>query len=91
MLYHPSVNGYQNDEANFDYVEVLIQNNEGIKLKAWLHEKDLINKKTILFFHGNAGNLANRKLNKSERAVKRPVTRGGTFELRIVTVIVATC
>ena len=66
LLYHPSVNGYQNDEANFDYVEVLIQNNEGIKLKAWLHEKDLINKKTILFFHGNAGNLANRNYKLNE-------------------------
>ena len=38
------------DKINFDYEEIFIQNNQGIKLKAWLHEKDLINKKTILFF-----------------------------------------
>ena len=66
LLYHPSVNGYQGDEINFDYEEVFIKNNEGIKLKAWLHKKDLINKKTILFFHGNAGNLTNRNYKLNE-------------------------
>jgi fermentation-respiration switch protein FrsA (DUF1100 family) len=45
---------------------VFIKNNEGIKLKAWLHKKDLINKKTILFFHGNAGNLTNRNYKLNE-------------------------
>ena len=66
LLYHPSVNGYQGDETKFDYEEVFIQNSEGIKLKAWLHKKDLINKKTILFFHGNAGNLTNRNYKLNE-------------------------
>ena len=66
LLYHPSVNGYQADEINFDYKEIFIQNKEGIKLKAWLHEKDLINKKTIIFFHGNAGNLRNRNYKLNE-------------------------
>jgi fermentation-respiration switch protein FrsA (DUF1100 family) len=66
LLYHPSVNGYQGDEINFDYKEVFIQNKEGIKLKSWLHEKDLINKKTIIFFHGNAGNLSNRNYKLNE-------------------------
>ena len=66
LLYHPSVNGYQGDETKFDYEEVFIQNSEGIKLKAWLHKKDLINKKTILFFHGNAGNLSNRNYKLNE-------------------------
>ena len=50
LLYDPSVNGYQGNEINFDYEEIFIQNKERIKLKAWLHEKDLINKKTIVFF-----------------------------------------
>ena len=31
LLYHPSVNGYQGDEINFDYEEVFIKNNEGRK------------------------------------------------------------
>lgn len=66
LLYHPSVNGYQGDKINFDYEEVFIENKEGIKLKAWLHKKDLINKKTILFFHGNAGNLSNRNYKLNE-------------------------
>ena len=66
LLYHPSVDGYQGDEINFDYKEVFIQNKKGIKLKAWLHKKDLINKKTILFFHGNAGNLSNRNYKLNE-------------------------
>jgi fermentation-respiration switch protein FrsA (DUF1100 family) len=66
LLYDPLVNGYQEDEINFDYKEIFIQNKEGIKLKAWLHEKDLINKKTIIFFHGNAGNLKNRNYKLNE-------------------------
>ena len=66
LLYHPSVNGYQGDKINFDYEEVFIKNNEGIELKAWLHKKDLINKKTILFFHGNAGDLSNRNYKLNE-------------------------
>jgi|TARA_B100001093_G_scaffold272898_1_gene260790 fermentation-respiration switch protein FrsA (DUF1100 family) len=66
LLYHPSVNSYQDDKVSFDYEEVFIKNNEGIKLKGWLHKKDLINKKTILFFHGNAGNLSNRNYKLNE-------------------------
>ncbi len=68
LLYHPSINSYQSDKINFDYEEIFIQNNEEIKLKAWLHEKDLINKKTILFFHGNAGDLSNRNYKLNELA-----------------------
>jgi len=66
LLYLPLVNGHQEDEINFDYKEIFIQNKEGIKLKAWMHEKDLINKKTIIFFHGNAGNLRNRNYKLNE-------------------------
>ena len=68
LLYHPSINSYQSDKINFDYEEIFIQNNQGIKLKAWLHEKDLINKKTIFFFHGNAGDLSNRNYKLNELA-----------------------
>lgn len=52
-------------KINFYYNEVKIITNDGIKLKAWFHEKDLINKKTLIFFHGNEGLLNNRnyKLN----------------------------
>jgi hypothetical protein len=66
LLYHPSENNYQGDKINFDYQEVFIEVEENIKLRSWFIKKDLKNFKTILFFHGNAGNLTNRihKLNE---------------------------
>ena len=65
LLYHPFENNYNTDEANFSYEEIFIPSSEGKKLKAWLHEKDFKQKKTLVFFHGNAGDLRNRiyKLN----------------------------
>ena len=66
LLYHPSENNYQGDSINFNYQEVLIEVDENIKLKSWVIKKDLKNYKTILYFHGNAGDLTNRvhKLNE---------------------------
>ena len=65
LLYHPSENNYTSEKANFNYEEVYIPTSDGKKLKAWFHKKDLKQKKTMIFFHGNAGNLSNRiyKLN----------------------------
>ena len=65
LLYHPFENNYNTEEANFSYEEIFIPTSDGKKLKAWFHKKDLKKKKTLLFFHGNAGNLTNRiyKLN----------------------------
>jgi len=66
LLYHPSENNYLNDKISFNYKEIFIETDEDIKLKSWFIEKDLEKFKTILFFHGNAGNLFNRvyKLNE---------------------------
>ncbi len=66
LLYHPFENNYQNDKINFDYEEIFIEVNKEIKLKAWFINKDIKRKKTLIFFHGNAGDLTNRvhKLNK---------------------------
>ena len=66
LLYHPSENNYSNDKINFSYEEIFIEADENIKLKSWFIEKDLKKFKTILLFHGNAGNLFNRvyKLNE---------------------------
>jgi fermentation-respiration switch protein FrsA (DUF1100 family) len=66
LLYNPSENNYLNDKINFNYKEIFIETDKKIKLKSWFIEKDLKNFKTILFFHGNAGNLFNRvhKLNE---------------------------
>ena len=66
LLYHPSENNYQNDEVEFNYEEVNIEVENEIQLKSWLINKDLKKLKTLLIFHGNAGDLSNRiyKLNE---------------------------
>jgi len=66
LLYHPSENNYLDEKINFNYQEIFIRTDEDIKLKSWFIEKDLEKFKTILLFHGNAGNLFNRvyKLNE---------------------------
>ena len=66
LLYHPSENNYLNDKISFSYKEIFIETDKNIKLKSWFIEKDLEKFKTILLFHGNAGNLFNRvyKLNE---------------------------
>jgi len=66
LLYHPNENNYSGDQLSVPIEKVKINTEDNIELLAWFHEKDLINNKTILFFHGNAGNLENRiyKLNQ---------------------------
>ena len=66
LLYHPSENNYTGDEIQFEYKEVFIEVDKDIKLKSWFLEKNLKKYKTILYFHGNAGDLTNRvhKLNE---------------------------
>ncbi|MDC0477057.1 alpha/beta hydrolase [Pelagibacteraceae bacterium] len=66
LLYHPSENNYLNNEITFNYEEIFIETEKNIKLKSWFIKKDLNKFKTILIFHGNAGNLFNRvyKLNE---------------------------
>ena len=59
LLYHPSENNYAGDEIQFEYKEVFIEVDKDIKLKSWFLEKDLKKYKTILYFHGNAGDLTN--------------------------------
>mgnify|MGYP001257651448 CR=1 FL=1 len=66
LLYLPSENNYLDDKASFKHEEYFIKVEENIELKSWLIKKDLKKYKTLLFFHGNAGNLSNRvyKLNR---------------------------
>ena len=66
LLYLPKENNYQGDTIEFEYNEVFIEVEQGIKIKSWYLEKDAKKLKTIIFFHGNAGDLSNRihKLNK---------------------------
>jgi len=69
LLYHPSVlSNFSQETAGLGlehkFEKIKIEVNKDIYLNGWLHIKD-IKKKTILFLHGNAGNLDNRiyKLN----------------------------
>ena len=66
LLYLPTENNYLDDPIKFKYKEFFLEVDKSIKLRSWLIEKDLKKYKTLLFFHGNAGNLFNRsyKLNK---------------------------
>ena len=66
LLYLPSENNYLDDEIQFDFKEVFIEVESDLKLKSWIIEKDFKKYKTLVFFHGNAGNLSNRtyKLNQ---------------------------
>ena len=69
LLYHPAENNYQNDTIQFNHQEIFIKVNDEIKLKSWIINKDLKNFKTLVFFHGNAGDLSNRiyKLNELDK------------------------
>ena len=66
FLYHPYKNNYlRGEKLNVDFKEISVPSTEGINLKAWFY-KNPQNKYTVLFFHGNAGELGNRiyKLNE---------------------------
>ena len=68
LLYHPTVNSYNEINNLIPKIEkVNIPTSDNHKLLGWFHKKD-ISKKTILFFHGNAGSLEDRiyKLNHFE-------------------------
>lgn len=65
LLYHPNFNNHVTGDGLVHSIEKInIKTEDNIDLKGWFHLKDL-KKKTILFFHGNAGTLDSRiyKLN----------------------------
>ena len=65
LLYYPNFNSHLTGEGLIHSFEnINIKTKDNINLKGWFHLKDP-EKKTILFFHGNAGTLDNRiyKLN----------------------------
>ena len=68
LLYHPSENNYSDDQLTVTIEKVKITTEDNLELLAWYHEKDIINSKTILYLHGNAGSLENRihKINNFE-------------------------
>ena len=68
FMYHPDVKNSDDVQINFNYKEVFIESEKNILLKSWFSFSDT-NKKTILFFHGNAGTLDARiyKLNELKK------------------------
>ena len=65
LLYHLNFSNHVTGDGLIHSIEKInIKTEDNIDLKGWFHLKDL-KKKTILFFHGNAGTLDNRiyKLN----------------------------
>ena len=66
FLYHPYQNNHlRGEKLNPEVKEVFVPSTEGITLKSWFY-KNPKNTYTVLFFHGNAGELGNRiyKLNE---------------------------
>ena len=64
LLYHPNENNYLDENKLTHKIEKVFVKSDN-KLIGWYHFKDR-KYKTLLFFHGNAGNLQNRiyKLNE---------------------------
>jgi fermentation-respiration switch protein FrsA (DUF1100 family) len=64
-MYHPNENNYFGDKLEVEIEKVKITTSDNINLLGWFHNKNLKKFKTIVYFHGNAGNLDNRiyKLN----------------------------
>ena len=65
LMYHPNENNYFGDKLEVEVQNISIKTADNIDLLGWFHKKNLKKFKTILYFHGNAGNLENRihKLN----------------------------
>ena len=68
FMYHPNVNSYNLAPIRFTYEKVKIPSENNITLESWHSFKSNQNK-TLVFFHGNAGNLNNRiyKLNELDK------------------------
>ena len=60
MVYHPARElAGTPDQAGLAYQDVYIRTSDGVKINAWFVPADDA-KGTILFFHGNAGNISHR-------------------------------
>ncbi len=60
LMYYPQYGNYDATQTPDNFQEVLIRVNDKLKIKGWLHKKNFANKKTVLYFHGNAGTINDR-------------------------------
>ena len=60
LLYHPNENNYSNDKLTSHLKKIKVRTKDNIELEAWFHNKNSNDYKTILFLHGNTGDLENR-------------------------------
>ena len=76
LLYHPNINSRSNYELNHKVNEILITSYYDII--SWHYKKNK-NYKTLVFFHGNSGNLSNRiyKLNELSKIDTFVKTKSG--------------
>jgi len=67
-MYRPDINNHDLTPITFQFEKVKIPSGNNIELNSWFSLKDP-KKKTLVFFHGNAGNLRNRiyKLNEIDK------------------------
>lgn len=68
LMYRPDINNHDLTPIVFQFEKVKIPSGDRIELNSWFSFKDS-KKKTLVFFHGNAGNLRNRiyKLNEIDK------------------------
>lgn len=56
-----NVEGYRNPlERGINYENVYLWTEDGVKLHAWMMKQEIKGRPTMLFFHGNAGNMGMR-------------------------------
>lgn len=67
-MYRPDINNHDLTPITFQFEKIKIPSGDRIELNSWFSFKDS-KKKTLVFFHGNAGNLRNRiyKLNEIDK------------------------
>jgi dipeptidyl aminopeptidase/acylaminoacyl peptidase len=61
--YGKRVNSQTSDEEKITYEETFIKSHDGVNLHVWLLSQPLPGAPTLIYFHGNAGNMGFRLKN----------------------------
>ncbi len=60
LMYSTEYGQYDASKIPKNFEEVFIKTADGLEIKGWLHKKNFVDKKTILYLHGNAGAINDR-------------------------------